>query len=153
MKHSDTIPYYDDLEPLAEALGDLYYDTLADFLHFLGDKLMQDANADMRRDRSALSGHLMACSLYLENASHEIQQAWKICKPHVQDKNKNQEKDHNKKMKPQKQSRIKCVTIASNTLAIVKQGYYQQRTEQISIKQLVDTCNQQTRLYTPGDNV
>ena len=47
MKHSDNIKHYDDLDVLAESLGDLYYDTLADFLNLLSDKIRRDGNADM----------------------------------------------------------------------------------------------------------
>ena len=88
MKHSDNIKHYDDIEKLAEALGDLYYDSLADFLNLLSDKILRDGNADMRRNRPELSGHLIECSRHIENASTEVQRAWEICKPHVWDKNK-----------------------------------------------------------------
>ncbi|MCK5918072.1 MAG: hypothetical protein KAG34_06585 [Cocleimonas sp.] len=58
MKHTDNIKHYDDLEVLAESLGDLYYDSLADFLNLLSDKILSDGEADRRRNRTKLSGHL-----------------------------------------------------------------------------------------------
>lgn len=88
MKHTDNIEHYDDFELLAEKLGDLYYDSLADFLRLLSEKILRDGNADMRRHRAKLSGHLIQSSKYLEQASTEIQQAWEICKHYIEDEDK-----------------------------------------------------------------
>lgn len=88
MKHTHNIKnYHGTLEQLAE-VGDLYYDSLADFLHLLSEKLHRDGNADLARQRFKLGRHLKECSLHLERASREIQQAWSICEPHVPKANK-----------------------------------------------------------------
>jgi hypothetical protein len=84
MKHTHTLKNHQGSpEQLAEEIGDLFYDSLADLLHLLSEKLQKDANADLARQRFKLGGHLKECSLHLERASHEIQQAWQICEPHV----------------------------------------------------------------------
>jgi hypothetical protein len=84
MKHTHTLKNYQGSpEQLAEEIGDLFYDSLADLLHLLSEKLQRDANADLARQRLKLGGHLQECSLHLERAAHDIQQAWRICEPHV----------------------------------------------------------------------
>lgn len=83
-KHAITLRNYNgDLEQLAEELGDLFYDSLADFLHLFSEKIHRDAESDAWRKRPKLAGHLLACSRHLQQASAEIDKAWQICKPHV----------------------------------------------------------------------
>ena len=147
MKHTDNIKHYDDVEVLAEALGDLYYDSLADFLNLFSDKILRDGNADMRRNRPELSGHLMECSKHLEAASTEIQKAWEICKPHVWDENKKENMKNNK----QKNSRSRRSSLAHDTVKIIEKGYYEVANQQVLIKDKVAFCDKNTRLYTPND--
>ena len=81
MDHKTTIDYPGGLEALANNLGNLRYDVLADFLSVLSEKLEVDSFADEGRGRKKLSKALGAASLCVENA-------WRQCKPHIPDVNK-----------------------------------------------------------------
>lgn len=145
MKHTHTINnYHGTMEQLAEEIGDLFYDSLADFLHLLSEKLHRDANADLARQRFKLGGHLKECSLHLERASHEIQRAWTLCEPHVPQEHKLLiKKDVN-------QQRSARACIAEETLNILRNGYYQNPLgQQVDINAALQTCQTQTRLYLP----
>ena len=84
MKHTRTVNLYQGTqEQLAEDLGDLYYDTLADFLDLLSKKMARDATADLGRGRPKLAAELDACAQHLDAAAGHIQAAWGICAPHV----------------------------------------------------------------------
>lgn len=83
-KHAAALSNYNgNMEQLAEELGDLFYDSLADFLHLFSEKMRRDAESDAWRKRPKLAGHLLACSQHLQQASTEINKAWKICKPYT----------------------------------------------------------------------
>lgn len=145
MKHTHNIKnYHGTLEQLAEDLGDLYYDSLADFLHLLSEKLHRDGNADLARQRFKLGGHLKECSLHLERASREIQQAWSICEPHVPKTDKPKAKGD------ATQQRSTRAQVAEATLQILRNGYYHNAVEQrIDIHESLQTCQARTRLYLP----
>lgn len=84
MKHTNAVPQYSGShQQLAEEMGDLYYDSLADLLCKLGEKLERDAASDCQRGRMKLSKELAAAADHLYGASERIAAAWRICKPHV----------------------------------------------------------------------
>lgn len=84
MKHTDTVTNYPgNNEELVEALGNLYYDSLADFLRQLSEKMQKDGEADSDRGRPKLAAELLACSQHLQVAAKHIDAAWIICKPYV----------------------------------------------------------------------
>jgi len=68
---------------LAEEIGDLYYDSLAELLMKLGEKLERDATSDHRRGRMKLTTELAAAADHLYVAAERIAAAWLICKPYV----------------------------------------------------------------------
>ena len=68
------VDYLGGLEQLAADLGNLRYDSLAQFLHLFSQKIKQDGNADLGRNRPKLAVHLHA-------AADEIARAWHLCKP------------------------------------------------------------------------
>ena len=68
---------------LAEEIGDLYYDSLADFLRLMAEKMNRDAQADAGRGRHKLATQLAACAEHLQQAAGHINVAWKICAPHM----------------------------------------------------------------------
>ena len=85
-KHTQTIKSLDiDNKKLAQEIGDLYYDSLADFLKELANKLKEDATADQNRGRKKLATNLFNASNHIEQASKEIDTAWNICKPYVEE--------------------------------------------------------------------
>jgi hypothetical protein len=74
VQHGTAVDYPGGLQQLANDLGNLRYDSLAQFLHLLSDKIEQDGEADLGRNRPKLAGHL-------HRAAEEIARAWQLCKP------------------------------------------------------------------------
>jgi hypothetical protein len=68
---------------LAEAMGDLYYDSLAELLTLLAQKMAADNEADLQRGRPKLAAELNACAEHIQAAAHHIQSAWTICAPYT----------------------------------------------------------------------
>ena len=86
MKHTRQVNRYAGSHTeLAKELGDLYYDSLADFLRLLADKLHKDALADQARGRRKLSKELHDCSAQLSAAANCVDRAWRICEPYMVD--------------------------------------------------------------------
>ncbi len=84
MKHARTVNRYTGTpEQLAEDIGNLYYDALAEFLRLFSDKLARDAIADHGRGRPKLANELEAGAKHLAAAAQHIESAWRICKPYV----------------------------------------------------------------------
>lgn len=84
MKHTQEVTnFVGDHKQLAEEMGDLYYDSLAELLWRLGEKLESDAEADMKRDRNKLATELAAAADHLYAAAENIAAAWLICKSYV----------------------------------------------------------------------
>ena len=73
------------LTELAEDLGNLQYDVLAEFLGLLAVKIEQDAKKDNERGRVKLAASLKRCADDLKNAEDAITQAWTICQPYIKD--------------------------------------------------------------------
>jgi hypothetical protein len=79
MEHRTTLPDYPGgVEALVNDLGNLRYDSLANFLCLLSKKIDKDGQADLGRNRPQLSGHLM-------DASESISRAWTLCRPYMSD--------------------------------------------------------------------
>jgi hypothetical protein len=74
IEHTNDIPYEGGYPKLADDLGNLRYDALADFLELLAAKIDRDAAADAGRGRQQLAAEL-------KDAAEHIARAWRICKP------------------------------------------------------------------------
>jgi hypothetical protein len=86
MKHTNAVSHFSGNHlQLAEEIGDLYYDSLADLFSKLGEKLERDAASDQKRGRIKLSAELAAAADHLYAASEKIAAAWLICKLFVSD--------------------------------------------------------------------
>ncbi|MFK8161498.1 MAG: hypothetical protein AB8H12_03460 [Lewinella sp.] len=84
MKHKTWIKNYErDSERLAEEIGDLRYDSLAEFLDLLAKKLNRDGNGDRDRGRRHLSEKLYEAKDQLNHAADAVNQAWRICEPYM----------------------------------------------------------------------
>lgn len=84
MKHTNVVLHFSGTSAqLAEEMGDLYYDALAELLALLAEKISADSLADHGRGRPKLAGERSACADHLQIASQHIQSAWMICAPHV----------------------------------------------------------------------
>lgn len=83
-KHTETVKGIDlDNKELAIRVGDLYYDSLVEFLEALSEKLNEDAIADKNRGREKLSNSLFKASEDIKKASESIETSWDICEPYV----------------------------------------------------------------------
>lgn len=82
--HKRSIKYYQNLELLAEEIGNLRYDSLEEFLHFLAAKLKKDGEADAKNGRLQVANNLLSAAKFLEESSIEIRKAWRICEPYLQ---------------------------------------------------------------------
>ena len=71
------------LTELAEDLGNLQYDVLAEVLGLLAAKIEQDVTKDSERGRVKLAASLKQCADNLNNAEDAIIQAWAICQPYI----------------------------------------------------------------------
>jgi signal transduction histidine kinase len=80
MIHEIEIPGYT-LKGLAEKIGDLRYDALADFLNLLSEKIDLDGFEDESRGRAKLATALKASAASLKQSSLHIDKAWQICEP------------------------------------------------------------------------
>ena len=72
-------------EQLAEKMGDLYYDALADYLRLLADKIDADGLKDSQRGRIKLGRNLANAAAHLQQAAMEIDNAWEVCQPFVEE--------------------------------------------------------------------
>lgn len=80
MKHATSVQRYNGThQQLAEEMGDLYYNALAELLELLAGKLEQDAAKDTGRGRIKLATELNHAAVDLQAAAGHIQQAWRIC--------------------------------------------------------------------------
>ena len=84
MIHKDRIANYEgSVEDLAEALGDLKYDALVEFLKLLATKIEKDGDKDKSRGRVKLAKHLHDSSRNLNESAESIEKAWVICEPYM----------------------------------------------------------------------
>lgn len=87
MKHTRCVERFDGtMVELAESIGDLYYDSLAEFLDRLSEKLARDAAADAGRNRPRLAKELSDTSRQVQEAAKHVREAWRICAPHMPDR-------------------------------------------------------------------
>ncbi len=92
MSHEREIPHYEgDIQGLAQAVGRLTYDRLADFLLALSDELNEQGEADQARGRPKLSKTLLEAGTKMEGAESDIREAWRISKPHMTPKERGED--------------------------------------------------------------
>jgi len=75
-------------QDLARSLSSLRYDALVDYLFELSDALEDDALADKNRGREKLFDALYAAAHRLKRVAEDVNDAWKICEPHMIDEEK-----------------------------------------------------------------
>ncbi len=86
MTHPATVESYPGtLKELAEDIGDLRYDELANFFSHLARKMKNDSRKDRERGRENLAMQLFLASLEIADANYQMKQVWEICKPHMED--------------------------------------------------------------------
>lgn len=88
MEHQTWIKNYEqNFEKLAEEIGDLRYDSLADFLLLLSQKIEKDGGKDRARGRVKLANALDETARQLKESSEHITEAWRICEPFMSPEN------------------------------------------------------------------
>lgn len=85
--HKKDIAGITDMKQLAEMIGDLHYETLAELFKEIGLKLARDAGNDCNNGRTELGMNLLDASLSTIKTYHSIMNAWKISKPFMQQDN------------------------------------------------------------------
>ena len=84
MKHTSKVKGFEGTtHELATQVGDLFYDSMAEFLNQLADKIQLDGEADFNRGRKKLANELFESSQHLRSAANNISNAWDICSPFV----------------------------------------------------------------------
>lgn len=71
----------EDMKAWAKSFSNMQYDKLYDFLSWLSEDIMDDAEADKKRGRKILSLQLYYLGVTLKKASLISSKVWDICKP------------------------------------------------------------------------
>ena len=82
MIHKNEIEGYN-LQELANKIGDLRYDALADLLMKLSMKIKDDAIKDRNRERIKLANQLDEASTNIASSAGNIEKAWIVCEPFI----------------------------------------------------------------------
>lgn len=86
MKHPTTVTGYNgSLDELAKAIGNMQYDKTAEFIEKLADDIKRQADADTQKGRAQLASRLYQTAEELYSARDKMLEAWKICKPYMND--------------------------------------------------------------------
>ena len=84
MEYPDHVEkYFGSLADLARDIGNMRYDSLADFLKHLGDDLIRQAEADRAGGRIKLASQLETTAKELYSAGEKMLSVWEICKPYM----------------------------------------------------------------------
>ena len=78
---SEVEKYTGSMEELAEEIGNLKYDSLANFLDLLADKIQRDGQKDKERNRVKLANNLFQSAERIRESKGFIDKAWVICEP------------------------------------------------------------------------
>ena len=82
--HKKEVAGISDMKVLAEAIGDLHYEALAELFGQLSAKIFKDAQKDDKAGRIAL-GSILYDLNYMLNACHNLaNRAWTISKPFME---------------------------------------------------------------------
>ncbi len=86
MSHPDhAIGYEGSLKDLAQEVGNMRYDSLAEFMKYLSDNLSEQATKD-QNNKPQLAAKVEESASQLNVASLEMYQAWKVAEPHMKSK-------------------------------------------------------------------
>lgn len=83
-KHPKEIPGFDNMNELAIKISELNYETLAEFLERLTDKLFLDAAKDKASGKEKLSDELNHAANCIYYAHINIETAYEISKPFME---------------------------------------------------------------------
>lgn len=77
-----------DMKVVAEAIGDLRYETFAELLDYLANKLARDAINDAKGGRYQLATELNCASQKVHETFDHIESAWHYSKPFMENAGK-----------------------------------------------------------------
>ena len=84
MVHRESVEGFDgSLAQLADDIGDLKYDSLAEFLRLLAAKVERDGAKDQARGRARLAVALQSSAAHIAAAAVSIGTAWRVSKPYM----------------------------------------------------------------------
>lgn len=90
MSHPDHVEGWNGtLEELAQAIGNMRYDTIAQFIDLLSNDIRRQSGDDWKRGRRRLSIRLNQTAHDLSLVKYGFSAAWKICEPYM-DENQGQ---------------------------------------------------------------
>lgn len=72
-----------DMKEVAEAIGNLHYEVLAELFVHIAEKMYKDGTKDFDAGRVQLGNNLLSVANKLAIATTDILRAWEICKPHM----------------------------------------------------------------------
>lgn len=84
-KHKKEIAGISDMKLLAEMIGDLHYESFAELLKNLSDKIYNDGFKDRNSGKVRLSNELYFASGHLREAFKNIESAYHISKPFMKE--------------------------------------------------------------------
>ena len=82
--HKKEVAGISDMKVLAEAIGDLHYEALAELFGHLSKKFFTDAQKDARAGRDNLSNRLYGISYNMRQCAYSAEIAWQISKPFME---------------------------------------------------------------------
>jgi hypothetical protein len=85
-RHKKEIAGISDMKVLAEMIGDMHYETLAELFNNLQEKLSKDALKDKIAGRKRIAAAINEAAYCLSRAKSFISDAWQISKPFMNDK-------------------------------------------------------------------
>ncbi|MFH1064521.1 MAG: hypothetical protein V1729_05550 [Candidatus Woesearchaeota archaeon] len=92
MKHQNYAKGYDGtLQELAQSIGNMRYDSVAEFIQYLSEDLKRQAEGDRNRGRPKLASKLEMTAEQLSQAKQKMDEIWTLCKPYMMDKTKKKE--------------------------------------------------------------
>ena len=84
MQHKEIVEKYNgSFEELVEDIGNLRYDSLADFISLLSAKLSRDSEKDFDSGRKKLAHELHVAAYRISEAEQSIINAWEISAPYT----------------------------------------------------------------------
>lgn len=84
--HKKEVAGISDMKDLANRIGDLHYENLTELLRELSKKLKKDGRKDMGNGKIQLGNQLKETAIHLTRASHNMNNAWQISKPFMEDR-------------------------------------------------------------------
>ena len=75
----------DELKDIARSIADMHYEDMSYLIGTLADMLSTDADKDRAKNRIKLATACESASVYLSNASMDLERAMKISKPYMKE--------------------------------------------------------------------